>query len=581
MPEERSLPIPAGHREFTVKVNGEAAPREHQLLSVSITRMVNRLPSARLSYLDGAAASSDFPVSNGDLFIPGSEIEILAGTGDDLVSLFKGVVVRQALKVRERSAPQLQVDCRHKAQKLTVGRKSAYYFDQPDSDVISSLLSRAGVDADVEDSSVTHKQLVQFNATDWDFLLARAEANGKLVLTHGDQVRVKAPDFGGQPVCTLHFGATILELDAEMDARLQLAAVKSLTWDPAQQAVVEKEAEDPGVSGPGNLSSDDLAAVAGLESFPLRHAALAEEEAQAWANAQWLKSRMCKVSGRVKCEGVGAVEPGKLVTLSGVGRRYSGDVFVTGVRHDFDTVQGWKTHVQFGSTDTWAAADAHAMSAPKAGALVPGVSGLQVGTVVSNEDEDGEHRVRVRLPMVNNQEEGIWARVASPDAGEERGFFFRPEVGDEVVVGFLEDDPRGAIILGMLHSSAKAAPLQGSDDNHEKVYQSRSKMRIYLDDEKKVLQLETPAGNRLTLSEEDKTLKLEDQNGNTLEMTADGIKLESVKALELKAGTELKLESGTALNAKGGTELKLEGTSAAEVSSSAITKIKGGIVQLN
>ena len=250
------------------------------------------------------------------------------------------------------------------------------------------------------------------------------------------------------------------------------------------------------------------------------------------------------------------------------------------MRHDFDTVDGWKTHVQFGSTDKWAAEE-HKVSAPKAGALLPGVNGLQIGKVVTNEDDGGEHRVRIRLPMVNNDDDGIWARVASLDAGEERGFFFRPEVDDEVVVGFLDDDPRQAVILGMLHSSAKAAPLQGSDDNHEKVYQSRSKMRIYFNDDTKVMEFETPAGNKITMSEEDKAIKIEDQNGNKFEMTEDGIKIESSKAIELKAGTEVKLESGTSFNAKGGTELKLEGTSGAELTSSAITTIKGSLVQLN
>jgi Rhs element Vgr protein len=563
-----------------VKVEGEAVAREHQLLSVLVTKSVNRISSARLAYLDGAASTGEFPLSNAATFVPGKSIEILAGSASDAVSLFKGVIVRQAVKMRGHSAPQLVVECRHKAQKLTVGRKSAYFFDQPDSDTLSALLSAAGVDADVESTQVTHPQQVQFYSTDWDFLLARAEANGKLVFTNDEKVAVKAPSFSGTPVCTLHFGATILEFDAQIDARLQFGAVKSVTWDPAQQSVLEKEAADPGVSGPGNLSGDDLSAVAALDSYALRHAALTEEEAQAWADAEWLKSKMSKVSGRVKCEGIGTINPGDMVTLSGVGERYGGDVFVTGVRHDFDLVQHWKTHVQFGSTDRWSAEE-HDISAPKAGALLPGVNGLQIGKVVSNEDSEGEHRVRVQLPMVNDQEDGIWARVASLDAGEERGFFFRPEVGDEVVVGFLDDDPRRAVILGMLHSSAKAPPLQGADDNHEKVYQSRSKMRLYFNDDKKVMQLETPAGNKITLSEEDKAIKIEDQNGNKIEMTDSGIKIESSKAIELKAGTEVKLESGTSFSAKGGTELKLEGTSAAELSSTATTKIKGGIVQLN
>jgi uncharacterized protein involved in type VI secretion and phage assembly len=263
-----------------------------------------------------------------------------------------------------------------------------------------------------------------------------------------------------------------------------------------------------------------------------------------------------------------------------VGQRYNGDVLVTGLRHDFDLVQGWKTHVQFGGTETWSAED-HDVSAPRAGALLPAVSGLQIGKVVSNEDDAGEHRVRVRLPLVGMEEDGIWARVASLDAGDDRGLFFRPEVDDEVVVGFLEDDPRRAVILGMLHSSAKPAPLAGSNDNHEKVYQSRSKMRLYFNDDKKLMSFETPAGNKITLSEDAKAVTIEDQNGNKIEMTDAGIKIEAAKALELKAGTEIKLESGTSFDVKGGTELKMEGSAGVELTSSAVTKIKGSIIQLN
>jgi Rhs element Vgr protein len=487
--------------------------------------------------------------------------------------LSSGKASRSATTRRRNSV----IECRHKAVRLTVGRKGAYFFDQKDSDIISTLLDNASVDADVEATTV---QQVQYYCTDWDFLLTRAESNGRLVLTNADKVEVKKPVFSGAAACTLQFGATILEMDAEIDARLQYSAVKSISWDPAQQSVLEKDAADPGVSGPGNLQTTDLAAAIALDHLELQHAAVTEEEAQAWADSEWLRSQMSRVSGRIKCEGIGIVSPGNLVTLAGVGDRYNGNVFVTGVRHDFDLVQGWKTHIQFGSIEG-RLADDNGVSAPKASALLPGVNGLQIGVVVSNEDPDGEHRVRVRMPLVSEDEDGTWARVASLDAGDNRGFFFRPEIGDEVVLGFLNDDPRQAVILGMLHSSAKAAPLEGSEDNHEKVYQSRSKMRLYFNDDKRVMQFETPAGNKITLSEKDKAIKMEDQNGNKIEMTPDGIKIESSKALQLKAGAEVKMESGTSFSAKGGTQLKLEGTSSAEISSTATTKVKGSLVELN
>jgi len=507
-------------------------------------------------------------------------IEILAGDVDAPETLFKGIVVRQNLKLREHSAPQLVVECRHKAFALTVGPKSAYFFDQKDSDIISTLLQNAALEVDVEATTVTHRQLVQYNCSDWDFLLMRAEANGRLVISADDTVRVKAPQIGAAPLCRLQFGATILEMDARIDARRQYRAVTAASWDAAGQELIEKEATDPDISSPGNLGSQELAAVAGLDHYHLQHTALTGDEAQAWADAQWLKSQMSRVNGRVTCEGLASIRPGDTVTLGGIGERFSGDVFVSAVRHDFDLVQGWKTHLQYGNLDSWLG-EQQPVSAPKAAALLPGINGLQIGVVTDNEDPDGEYRVRVRMPLVDPQGDGNWARIASLDAGNGRGFFFRPEIGDEVVLGFLNDDPRQAVVLGMLHSSTNPAPLQGSNDNHEKLYQSRSGMKISFNDSSGVMRLETPAGNSITLNEEEMGIKIVDQNGNKLEMTSAGILIESSAALTLKAAAGLNLAASGTMSVSASGQLRLEGTSGAEISSNGVTTIRGSLIQLN
>lgn len=581
MPQERTLPISPGHREFTVKVNGSALERSHQLLAASVVNAANKIPSARLVYLDGSASDSDFPLSNADTLAPGAEVEVMAGTGDDTVSIFKGIVIQNSLKAREQSAPQLIVECRHKVVKLTVGRNHAYFQNQTDSEVIESILAKAGIQASVESTPAQHKSHVQFGATDWDFILTRAAANGKLVIASADNLAVQAPRLDEAPACTLQFGSTMLEFDAEMDARRQFSGVKASSWDPAQQAVVAQDAADPGISTPGNIGGDTLAQVMGLSHLPLAHPAITEDEAKAWADSEWLRSRLSRVHGRIKCEGIATIHPGNTVTLDGVGKRFNGKAYVTGVRHEFDTVQGWKTHVQFGGLDSTLAESDPLVSLPKASGLLPGVQGLQIGVVVSNEDPDGEHRVRVRMPMVSPDDDGAWARVAVLDAGKDRGFFFRPEIGDEVILGFLHDDPRQAVILGMVHSSANTPPLKGSDDNHEKTLQSRSKMKLYFNDHTKVLRIETPSGNRVTLSEEEKSVTLADQNGNKIEMTPNGILIQSDKAIEVKAGTSAKVASGTSLDIQAGSQLKLAGSAGAELSSSAITKVAGSMVQLN
>ena len=154
------------------------------------------------------------------------------------------------------------------------------------------------------------------------------------------------------------------------------------------------------------------------------------------------------------------------------------------------------------------------------------------------------------------------------------------EIEDEVIVGFINNDPRHAVVLGMLNSSAKPAPITAADDNHEKGYVSRSEMKMIFNDDKKSFSLETPGGNKFLITEEDKKIHLEDQNGNKITMNEDGIKMESIKDIILKASGDIKAE-GTNISIKGSSETKVEGGSGAEVSSGATTKIKGSVVNIN
>ena len=200
-------------------MNGSAVPRTDQLLSVSVVSSANHIATARLAYRDGEAATGSFALSNGSLFVPGAKVEILAGSGNAPDLLFTGLVVRQRLKVREGSPPQLVVECRHAATKMSLKRHGAIHLDKTDSDVISQLCSDAGIQATVASTSLSHPHLVQFDSTDWDFLVTRAQACGHIVLTRGADLETRVPALSGSPVATLAFGATLMELDAEIDAK--------------------------------------------------------------------------------------------------------------------------------------------------------------------------------------------------------------------------------------------------------------------------------------------------------------------------------------------------------------------------
>ncbi len=605
-PSQLLLPLPENTDvvDFAIKVNGVEVSQEVEISCIHIAKTFNRVSWANLSILDGSVAEQAFPTGDQDTFSPGNEIEILAGYLPNRNRLFKGIIIRHAIKIGANSRPILEMECKDLSVKMTVGRKNKYFFNDLDSGIIESILNEYGLENEVESTSVNHQEMVQYFSTDWDFMLTRAEANGKLVLTQDNKVVIKAPDFDQEASFTVTYGSSLFEFEAEMDARDQYPGAKATSWDPGAQEVVSSETipTNGGISGfgsglggdavnalggalgvnlPGAPPNTDYSNVIGIPHFLIQHSGrLSQEELQHWAEAQFLKSELARKKGRVKIEGIADLQPGMTLNLQGVGARHSGTVFVTGVRHEIEG-GSWFTHAQFGLSHEWFAHHYDDIQEKPATSLLPGICGLQVGVVTKLEnDPEAEFRIQVRLPIVDDASDGVWARISSQDAGDNRGAFFLPEIGDEVIVGFVNDDPRDAIILGMLNSSAKPSPFTASDDNHEKGWQTRSGIKMIFDDDKSSYTLETPAGKKLMLDDDADEMIMEDQHGNKIQLDDQGITIEASNKLKLKAQQDIEIE-GLNINQKASVALKCEGNTKSEISASGEVVVKGGIVRIN
>jgi Rhs element Vgr protein len=421
------------------------------------------------------------------------------------------------------------------------------------------------------------------------------EANGLLCFVSDGTITAKKPDLSSDAVLDTVFGATILEFDADLDARNQYQALKAFTWDYSNQEVATADAAEPGFEENGNISASDLGDVLSVTEYDVYAGEeLTQDELQNLADARLQKARLSRCRGRARFRGYGGVNPGDCINIGGVGDRFNGKVFVSGVRHEI--VNGaWKTDVQFGLSNELFTNMPEVSAAPAANVL-PAIRGLQIGIVTALEsDPESQDRIRVRLPIINADEDGIWCRISTLDAGNNRGTFFRPEIDDEVVVGFLNDDPRYPVVLGMLNSSAKPAPLPASDQNDEKGYVSRSGMKMIFNDADKSLKIETPAGKKVTISEADNVMQLEDENGNKITMDASSVTIESAAAMNLKAGADLKIEaanitlspSGNFSMSAGGASIEA-GSGSAKLSAPSVTvegsgtaTLKGGVVMIN
>lgn len=439
---ERLIPSEAARSvaTFTILSEGTEVSRTYHVVSILVHKEINRIPFATLIIVDGDPAAESFPISNAADFEPGKHIEIKLGYRSVEETVFKGIVIKHGIKAREGSAV-LVIECKDEAVKMATVPKSKYSRDTKDSDVMEELIDAHGLEKDVEATDITHKELVQYNATDWDFMLCRADANGKLCIVNDGKIALKAPDLAAAAALNIQFGATVLDLDAEIDARIQFSKVTATAWDSSEGALVsEVESEDPGAPDTGNITADTLADVVGEEKFSLLHSGtLPQQELQQWANSKQLKNRLAKIRGKVTVEGTAAVTPGQMIELRGAGERFEGRLFVTGIRQHLKEGM-WRTTFQFGLSPEWFA-ETFKTEQPLAGALLPSIQGLHVGIVTSLEDPDGQNRIMVRLPTIMADDDGIWSRVSTLDAGNNRGTFILPEVDDEVIVGFINNDP--------------------------------------------------------------------------------------------------------------------------------------------
>ncbi len=574
---------------LTVKIDNIELPRTVGIQGAEVIVQANRVPYARLRIADGDSARGDFARSSGEFFVPGKKLTLLAGYHGETKPLFEGRVLNQRLMVRN-GASWLEIECRDPAFAMTLERRNRYFADKTDADIVSELIgeySGAGVSAGAAATANTeHPQLLQYQTSDWDFMIARLEAAGLVCFVDAGVITTLKPSLDSESLAELSYGGTVLELDADLDARSQTSGVRAVAWDPAGQALVEATAADPGWAGNGNLTAGELSTASTRTEDLLWHGgSIASDALQSWADSALLRARMAATRGRVRFRGLSGVAPGKLLELSRFSDRFNGKVYVTGVRHEF-TGNSWITDAEFGMPREPHAARVDMSHLPAAG-LAAAVHGLQIGIVTElSEDPGNEHRVRVKVPLAGMDEKGMWARVATLDAGKgaddkPRGTFFRPEQDDEVVLGFFHDDPGQPVILGMLHSSKLAPPVKATADNDKKAYHSRSGIQLEFDDKKKAVTLATPGGQSLVIDDEAGSIVITDKNGNALTLGADGIKLASSKnAVEIEAKKDFKAK-GMNIEFDAQTGFKAKSQAQAEVSTSGKLTLKGSIVMIN
>jgi phage baseplate assembly protein gpV len=190
--------------------------------------------------------------------------------------------------------------------------------------------------------------------------------------------------------------------------------------------------------------------------------------------------------------------------------------------------------------------------------------GVVTGKVISQLDPLSLGRVQVQLPFIDSVDLSPWARIASPMASTETGFYFIPQMGDEVLVAFEQGDPAVPYVIGSLWSASAPPPLP-SPLPQMSMIKTLSENTIMFTEVPPTITIKTAAGQTILLSETGVQIFADPDDvvnitsagiqilagENAISMGESGITIAASSSLTISSGSTLSISAPT-INLTGG-----------------------------
>jgi phage protein D len=562
----------------------------------------------------------------------GTKVSILGGTGtsgSDQLLIAGEVTSLEAVSRNLNSHSIVRgYDLCHRMQRA---RRTRTFLNATDSDIATQIAKAAGLtELKIEPSSTVHAFIGQCNQTDWDFLAQRAReigydvgiAAGTFFFRKGASVTTAT----GPPV-ELAFPSTLRRFRPRVTSGNLVPSVEVRVWDPVQAKIVANgqaagtgtarfdsaapaslartfvsdtppaATAQPGAPAVGNLGPAPQGTAHVIYDRPVATGAAIDSAAADAAGglADQIASTFAEADGLAG--GNPALQPGAVVSVTGVPAAFCGSWLITNARHVFDFNEGGYT-TQFVVSGRQERSLLGLASLGSTQPRPPRLPGVCCGVVTNNNDPQQKGQVKIALPWLSPDYETDWSPVVQFGAGKRSGAMFLPEVGDEVLVGFEFGDPRRAYVLGGIVNGASAYSLGGPPVKATgetaavalRGFVSAAGNRLVFGDQVPPGEGSPPPSvSTITLGTGDGSLALAiDQVAGTVTLSCSP-KPPNSKAeqgtLSIQCGQggtiNVAAGQGGTVNIDGGANLNLKAQSSISIQSSGQVSIKGSQIQLN
>jgi len=538
---------------------------------------------------------------DGQPFKIGADLVVKAGALEDqapMTTVFEGQVVAIDADFGHGGI-SLGVRAYDLGHKLMRTRKARVFKKQTISDAVKSVLGENGLSPDVTSTNVTMDWLQQDNETDWDFIWRLARGIGYWLLIDGKTARfVPAEDVVKQETIELAWPDTIASFHPRVTGAQQVKTVTAKAWDPKAKRVFSSSAGASKELSKIGLQRSEVSNDLGGGAIHISNSSAVDQaEVEDLAEATLNRIATAYVEAEAHIPGNPKVKAGVTLKITGVGTQFSGEYLVGTVRH---SLSGGGSFDTFVSTGTSTPSSLAAMT----GGGSNGGNGkfgdrLVIGLVSNNKDDEKLGRVKVKFPALDDTLESDWLRIATPNAGPQRGVLMLPQVNDEVIVGFENGDTRRGYVLGSLWNG-KDKP----DANHIKGAADYDGSFAVLSDKQIIAtskdEMKLTSTKKMTIDVQDEQLikvakdrteqvqgNLKDEVKGNLEQKVSGsFKNEATGSGSLKATGSYTIESSASVTIKA-PSITVEGQASltlkapqVNINGSAMVNISGGLINL-
>ncbi|WP_158752202.1 phage baseplate assembly protein V [Acidobacterium sp. S8] len=492
--------------QFTLELNGSSLP-QGSVEALTEVRVQQALSQPALCELTFQIGRDPLP---GILSIStGARLRLTVAPGASL--LFDGEVT--AIEYTYEPAYQRVIrirgyDVLHRLRKRQPVR---VHVQITPADLSRDLVADLSLTVTASETGPMIPRIIQYKQSDFEMLAEVTRRLGLYFTLRDDVLHLITLEGIDDPI-PLKLGTSLLEARVEVNAESACRSVTARGWDAARveehEGVAEQARSGRDVTvqaAPGNFGEDGKRAVVG-EVLP------DDIHAEAVAQAELDLRTAKEVTFWGIAEGNAELMPGTRVNVTGVASALEGQYSLTTVTHLFNRKAGFTSEI---ST---------APSTFKSNARPPSATW---GLVTQVDDPEYLGRVQVSLPALGDVETG-WLGVLAAGAGGGKGIVAMPDVGDQVLVLFLDGDTSSGLVLGGLYG------LHGPEDYGVE----GSSIRRYT--------FCTSGGQKIRLDDTGQSIRIENKGGSFVELSPEKVQLHSEVNLEIDApGREVTITGKT------------------------------------